>query len=212
MLTGPVCVVMEQILIHPKCLAMSDMSDVKQFMEMAGRYPLLNQQQEIELGRRIQKWQQHPDPSPGLIRSGKRARDQFVCCNLRLVIAVAKKYRHRVAGTCITFADLLQEGSIGLQRATEKYDPECGYKMSTYAYWWIRQAITRSIEMKTGIIRISANTKRKLQKFKEAAEAGGTVNEILERAGLAKRDLKLIEQANLCYKVTPLDALDLNGI
>jgi DNA-directed RNA polymerase sigma subunit (sigma70/sigma32) len=84
--------------------------------------------------------------------------------------------------------------------------------MSTYAYWWIRQAITRSIEMKSGIIRISANTKRKLQKFKEAAEAGGTVNEILERAGLAKRDLKLIEQANLCYKVTPLDALDLNGI
>jgi RNA polymerase sigma factor (sigma-70 family) len=191
---------------------MSDMPDVKQFMEMAGRYPLLNQQQEIELGRRIQRWVQHPDPSPGLIRSGKRARDQFVCCNLRLVIAVAKKYRHRVAGTCITFADLLQEGSIGLQRATEKYDPECGYKMSTYAYWWIRQAITRSIEMKSGIIRISANTKRKLQKFKEAAEAGGTIDEILKRAGLAKRDLKLIEQANLCYKVTPLDALDLNTI
>ena len=188
------------------------MSDAKQFMEMAGRYPLLNQQQEIELGRRIQRWMQHPDPTPGLIRSGKRARDQFVCCNLRLVIAVAKRYQHRVAGTCITFSDLLQEGSIGLQRAAEKYDPECGYKMSTYAYWWIRQAITRSIEMKTGIIRISTNTKRKLHRFLEAAEAGGTIDEILERAGLIKRDLKLIEQASICHKVTPLDALDLNII
>ncbi len=191
---------------------MSDMSEVKQFVEMAARYPLLNQQQEIELGRRIQRWVKHPDPSPGLVRSGKRARDQFVCCNLRLVIAVAKKYRHRVAGTCITFADLLQEGSIGLQRAAEKYDPECGYKMSTYAYWWIRQAITRSIEMKSGIIRISSNAKRKLQKFRDAAQEGGSVDEILERANLAKRDLKLIEQANQCYKVTCLDALDLTGI
>lgn len=188
------------------------MSEVKQFVEMAARYPLLNQEQEIELGRRIQRWVQHPDPSPGLIRSGKRARDQFVCCNLRLVIAVAKKYRHRVAGTCITFADLLQEGSIGLQRAAEKYDPECGYKMSTYAYWWIRQAITRSIEMKSGVIRISSNAKRKLQKFRDAAQEGGTVDEILARASLVKRDLKLIEQANQCYKVTCLDALDLTGI
>jgi RNA polymerase sigma factor (sigma-70 family) len=188
------------------------MSDVKEFVEMATRYPLLTQEQEIELGRRIQKWLQHPDPPPQLRRSGLRAREQFVCCNLRLVIAVAKKYQRRVAGSCITFSDLLQEGTIGLQRAAEKYDPESGYKMSTYAYWWIRQAITRSIDMKAGIIHISCGTKRKLQKFRDAAAEGGTMDEILERAGLVKRDMKLIEQANLCYKVTPLDALDLTAI
>lgn len=191
---------------------MSDMSDVKEFIDMAARYPLLTQQQEIELGRRIQKWLRDPDPSPGLIRSGKRARDQFVCCNLRLVVAVAKKYIRRVAGTSITFADLLQEGVIGLQRAAEKYDPECGYKMSTYAYWWIRQSITRSIDMKTGMIRISSGAKRKLQRFRDSAAEGGTLEEILERADLSERDLKTIEQASMCYKVTCLDALDLSSM
>lgn len=188
------------------------MSDVKEFIDMAARYPLLTQTQEIELGRRIQKWLKHPDPPPGLIRSGKRAREQFVCCNLRLVVAVAKKYLRRISGTSITFADLLQEGVIGLQRAAEKYDPECGYKMSTYAYWWIRQSITRSIDMKTGMIRISSGAKRKLQKFRDAAAEGGTLDEILNRAGLEQRDMKIIEQASMCYKVGCLDGLDLNAI
>jgi RNA polymerase sigma factor (sigma-70 family) len=191
---------------------MHDMSDVKEFIDMAARYPLLTQQQEIELGRRIQLWLKHPDPPQGLVRSGRRARDQFVCCNLRLVVAVAKKYLRRISGTSITFADLLQEGTIGLQRAAEKYDPECGYKMSTYAYWWIRQSITRSIDMKTGMIRISSGAKRKLQKFREAAAEGGTVEQILDRAGLTQRDLKIVEQASICYKVTCLDGLDLNAI
>lgn len=191
---------------------MSDMSDVKEFIDMAARYPLLTQTQEIELGRRIQKWLKHPDPPAGLVRSGRRAREQFVCCNLRLVVAVAKKYLRRISGTSITFADLLQEGTIGLQRAAEKYDPECGYKMSTYAYWWIRQSITRSIDMKTGMIRISSGAKRKLQKFRDAAAEGGTMDEILERAGLSQRDLKIVEQASICYRVTCLDGLDLNAI
>jgi len=191
---------------------MSDMSDVKEFIDMAARYPLLTQQQEIELGRRIQLWLKHPDPPQGLVRSGRRARDQFVCCNLRLVVAVAKKYLRRISGTSITFADLLQEGTIGLQRAAEKYDPECGYKMSTYAYWWIRQSITRSIDMKTGMIRISSGAKRKLQKFRESAAEGGTMEQILDRAGLTQRDLKIVEQASICYKVTCLDGLDLNAI
>jgi RNA polymerase sigma factor (sigma-70 family) len=191
---------------------MSSMSDVKEFIEMASRYPLLTQGQEIELGRRIQRWIKNPDSPPGVRRSGLRAREQFVCCNLRLVVAVAKKYQRRIEGTCITFSDLLQEGTIGLQRAAEKYDPECGYKMSTYAYWWIRQAISRSIDMKAGTIHISSGAKRKLQRFRDAAQEGGSVDEILERAGLVKRDMKLIEQASMCYKVTPLDALDLSGI
>lgn len=186
------------------------MSDIKDFIDMASRYPLLTQEQEIELGRRIQKWLSAEDPPPGVIRSGRRARDQFVCCNLRLVVAVAKKYQRRIGGTSLTFSDLLQEGVIGLQRAAEKYDPECGYKMSTYAYWWIRQAITRAIDMKSSLIHVPSGAKQKLNKFRGSAEEGGTLDEILDRADLSKRDLRTIEQASMCYNVQQLDALDLN--
>lgn len=189
---------------------MSDMTDVHEFIDMAARFPLLTQQQEIQLGRRIQAWLKDPNPPPSVVRSGKRARDQFVCCNLRLVIAIAKKYQRRITGTGLTFADLLQEGTIGLQRAAEKYDPESGYKMSTYAYWWIRQAITRSIDIKSSIIRISTGAKRKTQKFREAAALGGSIDEILNRAGLQFRDLKTIEQVEMCYQVGNIDAFDLN--
>lgn len=188
------------------------MSDANPFFELAGRYPLLTQAQEIQLGRRIQRWLQDPDPSPATIRDGRRAREHFVNCNLRLVIAVAKRYRNSINRSSMSFGDILQEGVIGLQRAAEKYDPECGYKMSTYAYWWIRQAITRAIEAKSGIIHISSTAKRKYQKFHEAAAHGGTVEEILERAGLVKKDLKLIEAASRCYQVQELDSMDLSGI
>ena len=170
------------------------MDDVSQFIKIAVRYPLLTQQQEIQLGRRIQAWLKSPDPTAAQIKSGQRARDQFVCCNLRLVVSVAKKYQRRISGGDFTFADLLQEGVIGLQRATEKYDPECGYKMSTYAYWWIRQAITRAIETRSSMI-------KKLHKFREAAIQGGTTQEILARAGLRDKDMHFIEQAQQCIVV-----------
>lgn len=185
---------------------------MKEFINIAVRYPLLTQQQEIELGRRIQTWLKSSSPTPGQIRSGRRARDQFVCCNLRLVIKIAKRYARFTDGTGITLSDIIQEGVIGLQRATEKYDPECGYKMSTYAYWWIRQSITRMIEMRVGMIRIPSGTKKKLRMFQEAAAGGGSIAEILGRAGLKQRDIHYIEQASICYQVGSLDELDLNVI
>ena len=95
------------------------MTDIGDFIATATRYPLLTQNQEIELGRRIQAWLQHPDPPASVIRSGRRARDTFVCSNLRLVISVAKKYTFAVKGTPLTFQDLIQEGTLGLQRAAE---------------------------------------------------------------------------------------------
>lgn len=184
------------------------MSDADAFFEMAGRYPLLSQKQEIELGRRIQRWLQDPDPSPSIIRDGRRAREKFVNCNLRLVIAVAKKYQNRLHKSSMTFGDILQEGVIGLQRATEKYDPECGYKMSTYAYWWIKQRINRALHKQGGLIDISYTAKLKHHRFVEAARLGGTIDEILERAGLVKRDLKLIEAVAMCRDVGRLDVLE----
>lgn len=184
------------------------MSDSDAFFEMAGRFPLLNQQQEIELGRRIQAWLQHPDPSPELIRDGLRAREKFVNSNLRLVISVAKKYQNRLQRSTMTLADLLQEGTIGLQRAAEKYDPECGYKMSTYAYWWIKQRINRALHKQSGLIGISANARVKHHKFTEAAKMGGTISEILLRAGLLPKDLKMIEAVQRCKEVMRLDGHD----
>ena len=184
------------------------MNDADAFFELAGRYPLLSQKQEIELGRRIQRWLQHPDPSPSIIRDGRRAREKFVSCNLRLVIAVAKKYQNRLHKSTMTFGDILQEGVIGLQRAAEKYDPECGYKMSTYAYWWIKQRINRALHRQAGLIDVSYTAKLKHHRFVEAARLGGTIDEILERAGLVKRDLKLIEAVAMCRDVGRLDVLE----
>lgn len=181
-----------------------------EFLNISGRYALLSKNQEIQLGRRIQRWLTHPEPVPPQIkRSGMKAREQFVLCNMRLVTKIAKYYGRRLRGTGLTFEDILQEGILGLQRAAEKYDPECGYAMSTYATWWIRQAMSRAIEMKGGVIHVSGGAKRTLRKFRAAAEEGGTRREILERAGLRERDLFTIERATLCGTVTELDALEL---
>lgn len=183
-------------------------ADSDYFFELAGRYPLLSTIEEIELGRKIQRWLQDPDPSPQIKRAGLRARDRFVMCNLRLVIMVAKKYKSRLKETTMTFSDILQEGTIGLQRAAEKYDPECGYKMSTYAYWWIKQRINRAIFMQSGLIKVPYDARVKYKRYLEAVEQGGTQAEILERARLAPKDLKTIEQADLCHKVIHLDGFE----
>jgi RNA polymerase sigma factor (sigma-70 family) len=181
------------------------MSDADAFLDIAGKFPLLDQREEIELGRRIQKWLKDPDPTPATVKDGLRARERFVNCNLRLVANVAKKYTNRLENSGMTFADILQEGTIGLQRAAEKYDPECGYKMSTYAYWWIKQRINRALHRHTGMIRITYTAKMKHYKFTEAAKLGGSIDEILERAGLRQRDLQTIKAVQMCRDVDLLD-------
>lgn len=188
------------------------MSDAEAFFDLAGRFPLLTPAQEIELGRKIQKWLRADSPDERTIREGLRARERFVNCNLRLVISVAKKYLNRLSESSMTFADILQEGTIGLVRAAEKYDPECGYKMSTYAYWWIKQRINRALHNQAGMIRITSTARLKHHRFVESAQQGGTTQEILDRAGLAKKDLKTIEQVQICREVCKLDALELAQI
>ncbi len=148
------------------------MSDsFKFYLDNIGKYPLLTADQEIELSRRIVAWleideqrQEKTDPPPltmaekRVIRSGERARQQLINSNLRLVVSLARKYANRIQGTGLELADLCQEGCIGLARATEKFDGTRGYKFSTYAYWWIRQSITRSIDHHSRMIRIPTNT------------------------------------------------------
>lgn len=109
------------------------------WLDQIGRYDLLTPAEEIELGTAIQRWRQHPEPCPpGIRRQGERARDRFVRANLRLVMLVLRKH-----GRQGDQEDLIQAANLGLITAVERFDPTRGYRFSTYAYLWIRQAITR---------------------------------------------------------------------
>ena len=149
-------------------------STVSFILEKAGRYPLLTPAQEISLSRKIQLWIEFRDiENPAMwqkriIRAGRRAYDRMYVCNIRLVVNVAKKF-HRFTES-LGFEDLIQEGCVGLARAVEKFDPERGYKFSTYAFWWIRQSISRAIAQSDRAIRLpgdAGNIFSKVGKFIE---------------------------------------------
>ena len=129
-------------------LAMTDAAS--HWLQQAGRVPLLTAAEEVHLGTMVQEWQQWPAgpaAAPAAVRRrGLRARERMVAANLRLVVSIASKYRTGGERAGLALEDLLQEGAIGLQRGAEKFDPAKGYKFSTYAYWWIRQAIGRAAD------------------------------------------------------------------
>src|SRR3989344_235439 len=110
---------------------------VRQYLRDIGKIPLLTAQDEIDLAKKAEK-------------NIKSARDKLISANLRLVVSIAKKY----VGRGMSLLDLIEEGNIGLMRAVDKYDWRRGYKFSTYATWWIRQAITRAIADQARTIRI----------------------------------------------------------
>src|ERR687891_200250 len=137
---------------------------VRQYLREIGQYPLLNDIQEVELAKAIEdgeKALEKLEKSKRLsdkqrrelertVRAGRAAKRRFIQSNLRLVVSIAKKYS--AAG--LPLLDLIQEGNLGLMRAVEKFDYQRGFKFSTYATWWIRQAITRAIADKARTIRI----------------------------------------------------------
>jgi RNA polymerase sigma factor (sigma-70 family) len=150
----------------------------RNFLTDLGRYPLLEADQELILARRIRKMQdlleeQELDPDrvftpeeQKIIKSGKKAKDRFICCNLRMVVNISKKYLSKVEHLDIN--DLVMEGIVGLIRAVELFDPSRGYKFSTYAYWWIKQALGRSIVTKERTIRLPVNVEENLTKIRRA--------------------------------------------
>ncbi len=159
------------------------------FKEMA-RYPLLDPAEEVTLARQVKflndvnalgdRLQDERGTRPAIaelaelhamalsefehrLRCGKVAKRTMIRSNLRLVVSIAKRYLNRG----VPFLDLIQEGSLGLNRATEKFDPDKGYKFSTYAYWWIRQGITRTIANDARTIRLPIHIVEKLNKLKK---------------------------------------------
>jgi RNA polymerase sigma factor (sigma-70 family) len=171
------------------------------WLEAAGRVPLLTHREELELGRLVQTWQQWPggpDEAPPLVRRrGLRSRERMVTANLRLVVAQARRYwpRARLAG--YEMSDLLQEGVLGLQRGAEKFDFTRGYKFSTYAVPWIKQAMGRMLDHHGGAVRVPAQVGSAMTRLK----AGALQWEEME-PGLQKR----VKAALRLQRVLSLDA------
>ena len=140
------------------------------YLSTIGRVPLLTPAEEIELAHHVQAGKKLQALVDGeltarqkrQLRMGQRARDRMMAANLRLVVSVAKKYQNQG----LELLDLVQEGAIGLERAVDKFDPAMGYKFSTYAYWWIRQGMTRAIDNSARTIRLPIHISEKLSKMR----------------------------------------------
>ena len=166
---------------------------VRAYLRDIGRVPLLEHDEEILLGRKVQRLMQIREQQQELntkedslasvlgitekelrkqIYDGEKAKDKMVTANLRLVVSVAKKYTKRN----MELLDIIQEGTIGLVRGVEKFDPGRGYKFSTYAYWWIRQGITRAIAEKSRSIRLPIHITENLNELKKAQRELSQIN------------------------------------
>nr|WP_277926189.1 MULTISPECIES: RpoD/SigA family RNA polymerase sigma factor [Nostoc] len=172
---------------NQKSLAVRD--NMYTYLQEIGKVPLLTHEQEIILAKQVKQMMQLLNAKKELavqlkrepilqewadylnismlnlqqqLNQGQRAKQKMIAANLRLVVSIAKKYQQRN----LEFLDLIQEGNLALERGIEKFDPERGYKLSTYAYWWIRQGITRAIAQQSRTIRLPIHVFERLNKIK----------------------------------------------
>jgi RNA polymerase primary sigma factor len=166
-------------------LAAATTDSLQLFLNEAGRYPLLTAAQEVELAKKIEN-------------GDKQAKDLLVNSNLRLVVSIAKRYQ----GHGLTLLDLIQEGIIGLIRAAEKFDWRKGFKFSTYATWWIRQAVQRGVANKARTIRIPVHIVEREQRISRAEreliaklERPPTDDEVADKAKLPVKQVREVRGA-----------------
>ena len=174
-------------------LASATTDTLQLFLNEIGRHRLLTPDEEIELARRIE-------------RGDMAAKDRMINANLRLVVSIAKKYQ----GSELTLLDLIQEGILGLIRAVEKFDLRRGYRFSTYATWWIRQAVERGMDAKSRTIKLPINLVRNQRKIARAESAlaakldrAPTDSELAAEAQVSVDDLRALRDA--ARAVTSLD-------
>jgi RNA polymerase nonessential primary-like sigma factor len=140
------------------------MESFSAYLKEIGRYPLLTKDQEILLARQVQNWVTTENPTLQQRKRGERAYKKLLNCNLRLVVSIAKRYTKNCRRT--ELFDLVQEGNMGLAHGIKKFDPERGYALSTYVYWWIRQSITRYIGTYDRVIRLPSHAVEMLTKLR----------------------------------------------
>jgi len=192
------------------------------FLNSSGKVPLLTPAEELHLGARVQRLMalleekpdgEYDDEERRAIKAGRRAKDRMVTANLRLVVTVAKRYSNRGAQVGLSLDDLIQEGCIGLNRGVERFDYTRGYKFSTYAYWWIRQSISRALNT-TGTIRLPIHVSDALCRIAGARRSlaaennhNPTLAQLAERTRLAPSLLKAaLEHGMPARQTTSLDA------
>ena len=176
------------------------------YLATIGRIPLLTPAEEIELGNQVQQMmaltedgtisvdsEQFSSKARRMIRIGRRAKQRMMKANLRLVVSVAKKYQ----GKGLELLDLIQEGSLGLERAVEKFDPTRGYKFSTYAFWWIRQSMTRAIACQSRTIRLPVHLSERLTTIRKVSL------DLAHKLGAMPSRVEIAEAMDM-----PLDELD----
>src|SRR3989454_435570 len=162
------------------------LDSLRLYLREIGKVPLLTAGQEVSLAKRIE-------------RGDMSSKQHMIEANLRLVVSIAKGY----LGRGLTFLDLIQEGSLGLIRAVEKFDYRRGYKFSTYATWGIRQAVTRAIADKARTIRIPLPMVEKLKKAVDAGRQLGREREVIEmRFGLKGHEARTLEEVGRAFGVT----------
>ena len=175
----------------------------------ARRHHLLTAAEEIELSRRVQRGMQ-PDSTPKEQRIGKRARERMINANLLLVIKNAIGVRKRIAGTILDVEDLCQAGIIGLDRAVDKFDAEKGYKFSTYATWWIRQAIQRETDVNRGTIKVSPDAQLIARRW-GYRPAGQTLDAFCEEFDYTREKVERVLVQYQRAQCTSLDKVQNNG-